>query len=333
MKQKFDLDPSAPNYAWCFNCVPEENSLLIDFDGVKFETPAINLVFFTTNQLLGEKVQNIFGEEFPIRFDFLDTIQGGNLSLQVHPLKDYIREKFGMSYTQDESYYILDAEQDATVYLGLVDHVDKTAMLGDLKSAQENNTPFNADLYASKWPAKKHDHFLIPAGTVHCSGNGCMVLEISATPYIFTFKLWDWGRLGMDGKPRPIYIEHGSNVIQWDRQVEWTKSNLINQFRKIEESADCLHEHTGLHDLEFIETRRYTQSGKVSHQSNGSVNVLMIVDGEQAIVESPDGSFNPFVVNYAEAFVIPACIHLYDIRPYGPSEGKSIMIIKAFVRT
>jgi mannose-6-phosphate isomerase class I len=333
MKEKFQLDPAAPNYAWCFNCVPEENSLLIDFDGVKFETPAINMVLFEPVELLGKKVQNIFGDEFPIRFDFLDTVQGGNLSLQVHPLTNYIKEKFGMSYTQDESYYILDAEPDATVYLGLVDNVDKTAMLEDLKSAQKDPTrPFNADQYAKKWPAKKHDHFLIPAGTVHCSGSGCMVLEISATPYIFTFKLWDWGRLGMDGKPRPIYIEHGSNVIQWDRQVEWTRSNLINQFNTIEQNEDFIHEHTGLHDLEFIETRRFTQSGKVSHRSNDSVNVLMIVEGEQAIVESPDGLFNPFIVNYAEAFVIPAGIKSYDIRPYGASAGKSIMVIKAFVR-
>lgn len=50
-----------------------------------------------------------------------------------------------------------------------------------------------------------------------------MVLEISATPYIFTFKLWDWQRLGLDGLPRPINIEHGKHVIQWDRTTKWVK--------------------------------------------------------------------------------------------------------------
>lgn len=67
-----------------------------------------------------------FGQDFPIRFDFLDTMGGGNLSLQVHPVTQYIRDTFGIYYTQDESYYLLDAEEDATVYLGLKTGVNRT---------------------------------------------------------------------------------------------------------------------------------------------------------------------------------------------------------------
>ncbi|HNR72571.1 MAG: mannose-6-phosphate isomerase-like protein [Bacteroidetes bacterium OLB12] len=332
MKEKFNLDKSTSNFAWCFNCVPEENSLLLDFNGIKFETPSINLVLFKPLELLGKKNQEQFGDEFPIRFDFLDTIEGGNLSLQVHPLPDYIKKHFGMKYTQDESYYILDATEDALVYLGLKENVNGNEMIEDLRKAQSDGSTFDADKYAQRWPAKKHDHFLIPAGTVHCSAAGCMVLEISATPYIFTFKLWDWGRLGLDGKPRPINIEHGANVIQWDRQPAWTKQNLINRFEAVSGGAGWKEEKTGLHELEFIETRRYRQTEKVTHHTNGDVNVLMIVDGKQAVVECPHNTFEAFVVNYAEAFVIPAQIKEYTIRPYGPSQGEEIVVIKAFVR-
>lgn len=332
MKEKFDLDKETSNFAWCFNCVPEENSLLLEFDGIKFETPSINLVFFKPLELLGKKVQERFGDEFPIRFDFLDTIDGGNLSLQVHPLPDYIKEQFGMNYTQDESYYMLDASEGATVYLGLKENVDGKAMIEDLTKAQSEGAMFDADKYSQKWPAKKHDHFLIPAGTVHCSATGCMVLEISATPYIFTFKLWDWGRLGLDGRPRPINIEHGSKVIQWDRQPEWTEKNLINRIETVAEGKDWREERTGLHELEFIETRRFWQTGKVNHQTQHGVEVLMLIDGKQAVVESPSKAFEPFVVNYAEAFVIPAQVKEYSIRPSGQSEGKEIAIIKAYVR-
>jgi mannose-6-phosphate isomerase class I len=332
MKEKFDLDPAQSNYAWCFNCVPEENSLLFDFNGVTFEMPSINVVLFKPKELLGKSIQQRFGDEFPIRFDFLDTIEGGKLSLQVHPLNEYIKKEFGMTYTQDESYYMLDATDDAIVYLGLKENVDGKAMIADLAKAQAGEGLFDADKYAAQWPAKKHDHFLIPAGTVHCSAEGCMVLEISATPYIFTFKLWDWGRMGLDGRPRPINIAHGEKVIQWDRQPAWTKKNLINNIEVLTEEKDWREERTGLHQLQFIETRRYWQTGKVTHQTNATVNVLMIIDGKQAVVESPAGLFEPFIVNYAEAFIIPANIDEYTIRPTGLSEGKEIAVIKAYVR-
>jgi mannose-6-phosphate isomerase class I len=333
MKEKFDLDPDAPNFAWCFNCVPEENSLMLDFAGVKFETPSINVVFFRTRALLGEKVEQRFGDEFPIRFDFLDTIDGGNLSLQVHPLTEYIQKHFGMPYTQDESYYMLDADPEAVVYLGLKKNVDGDAMIRDLVNAQATGAYFDADKYAEKWPAKKHDHFLIPAGTVHCSGRGCMVLEISATPYIFTFKLWDWGRMGLDGKPRPINIEHGTKVIQWDRQPEWTQENLINRISTVAEGDTWKEEITGLHELEFIETRRHWHTGKVLHETGTGVNVLMLVEGEEAVVESPEKAFEPFHIRYAEAFIIPANVKRYSITPHGKSEGRQIATIKAYLRT
>lgn len=118
MEKVCDLPQGAPNYAWCFDCVPEENSLLLGFGEERIEVPAIDLVFTHPRELLGDAVHGRFGTEFPIRFDFLDTMGGGNLSLQVHPLTEYIQDKFGMNYTQDESYYLLDAEPGAVVYLG-----------------------------------------------------------------------------------------------------------------------------------------------------------------------------------------------------------------------
>ena len=332
MKEVCNLDKSAPNYAWCFNAVPEENSLLLKFGSDVVEIPSINLVFRHPRQLLGDPVHGRFGDEFPIRFDFLDTMGGGNLSLQVHPLTEYIQEKFGMHYTQDESYYIMDAEEDAKVYLGLRENVNPDDMLAELQDAQEGGKPFDAGRHVQTWPVQKHDHVLIPAGTVHCSGQNSMVLEISATPYIFTFKLWDWGRLGLDGKPRPINIEHGKNVIQWDRTTTWTKNNLVNRIEKMDEGDGWVEERTGLHEREFIETRRHWFTKKVSHHTRGGVQVICLVEGDEVIVESPSFAFDPFVVHYAEVFIVPASVGEYSIRPFGSSVGQKCGTIKAFVR-
>jgi mannose-6-phosphate isomerase class I len=333
MKNICNLNQSIDNFAWCFNCVPEENSLMLKFGDTLIEIPSIDLVFYAPQKLLGDSVHARFGDEFPIRFDFLDTMGGGNLSMQVHPQTEYIQEKFGIHYTQDESYYIMDTKEGSKVYLGLRENINPKEMIHDLIVAQETGEAFNTMKYVQSWQVKKHDHYLIPAGTIHCSGKDSMVLEISATPYIFTFKLWDWGRLGLDGKPRPINIEHGKNVIQWNRNTSWIKNNLVNQFVKIDEGPGWYEEKTGLHEREFIETRRHWFTTKVLHKTTGSVEVINVVEGDQVIVESPTYAFEPFVANYAETFIIPACISEYTICPYGESEGKKCATIKAFVRT
>lgn len=328
MKEICDLDKSASNYAWAFDGVPEENSLYMSFNGIRIEIPSIDVVFYRPQKLLGSRVHGRFGDEYPIRFDFLDTMGGQNLSLQVHPLTEYIQNTFNMHYTQDESYYILDCGEDCNVYLGLKEGIDGNAMIADLRLAQTGATAFPAEKYVNTWKVKKHDHFLIPGGTVHCSGKDTMVLEISATPYIFTFKLWDWGRVGLDGIPRPVHIDHGEKVIQWDRTTSWVKENLVNKFYTISDDGKNKIEHTGLHEREFIETRRYTITSAVEAESEGSVSQCNVADGRGAIIESTDGSFAPYEVHYAETFIIPESVKKFRIKPL----DKSVTIIRATVR-
>lgn len=332
MKRVCDLNPDKPNYGWCFDCVPEENSLYLEVNGTRFELPSVDVVLLRPRQLLGEPVEARFGKDFPIRFDFLDTIGGGNLSLQVHPTTQFIRESFGMHYTQDESYYLLDAEEGATVYLGLKTGIDKDAMINDLREAQKGHMVFDAEKYVNHLPAKKHDHYLIPGGTVHCSGAGALVLEISSTPNIFTFKLWDWQRLGLDGKPRPINVERGKCVIDWQRDTQYVRRHLANHVSLMAQGDGWREERTGLHPNEPIETRRHWFSQPVTHHTGDSVNVLNLVEGDEAVVESPTGAFQPFVVHYAETFIVPAGAGQYTIRPYGLSEGKTCATMKAYVR-
>jgi hypothetical protein len=159
-----------------------------------------------------------------------------------------------------------------------------------------------------------------------------MVLEISATPYIFTFKLWDWGRLGLDGRPRPIHLQHGLPNIQWDRTAPWVQRELINQVEPLSSGNGWLEERTGLHRREFIETRRHWFTGPVPHDTKGGVNVLNLVEGAEALVESPADAFEPFAIHYAETFIVPACVGAYTIRPVS-SAPKPLATIKAFVRT
>jgi len=189
----------------------------------------------------------------------------------------------------------------------------------------------------ARFPARPHDHFLIPAGTLHCSGADAMVLEISATPYIFTFKLWDWGRLGLDGKPRPINIARGMDNVCWHRDEDYAARHLVNRVTPLGSGHGWREEKTGLHEAEFIETRRHWFTDLVPHDTGGlekgGVHVLNLVKGAEAIVESPTRAFAPFVVHYAETFIVPAQVGPYTIRPHGKALGQECATIKAFVRS
>jgi hypothetical protein len=167
---------------------------------------------------------------------------------------------------------------------------------------------------------------------VHASGAGNVVLEISATPYIFTFKLWDWGRSGLDGRPRPIHLEHGLANIYWDRTTPWVQRELVDQVRQVQQGDGWHEEHTGLHSTQFLETRRHWFTKSVAHQTCGNLNVLNLVEGEGAVVTSPTGAFDPMTVHFAETFIVPACVGLYVIAPVA-TVTEPMATLKAYVRS
>ena len=332
MRERFGLPGDAPNYAWSFDGVPEENALALAFDNAVMRVPAMDLTLLRPLSLLGEGVYARYGAEFPIRFDLLDTMGGQNLSLQVHPTTDYARRAFGMAYTQDESYYVLDAEEGASVYLGLREDVDAGEMMAALEEANAGGAPFDATRYVNRFPAHAHDHFLIPAGTIHCSGAGTMVLEISATPYLFTFKLWDWGRVGLDGRPRPVHLGHGRQVIRWDRDTGWVRRNLVGRSREVDESCGAARvEVTGLHELEPLETRRYeiAPGQRALLDTRGTLSVLNLVGGSEVTVSSPTGAFPPLVIHYVETFVVPASVGRFEV---ANASGGTAILMRAHVR-
>ena len=103
-------------------------------------------------------------------------------------------------------------------------------------------------------------------------------------------------------------------------------------FEPLAHGDDWREERAGLHDRP-CEMRRHWFSTTVTHDTQGGVNILNLIDGEEAIVESPNGAFEPFVVHFAETFIVPASVGHYTIRPHGTSAGTEIATIKAFVRT
>lgn len=323
-----DLPEEWPNCAWGFELVGPENTVTFEFDGgVKVRTAFDLLMHHQAGAILGHRHHRRFGDFFPIRFDFLDTIGGSHLSCQVHPDDAYINSHFREPCAQQETYYIMESTPEATVYLGLTEETNRERFLADVSAATDRGMPFEIEKHVNAWPSRQGDLFLIPAGTVHCSGAGNLVLEISATPYIYTFKIYDYLRPDLDGKPRPISYQRAFEVIDFERTSSWVQEHLLARPQLMSEGDGWKRFMLADHPLLFHVIERLEISGTYDDTTTSDgVHVLCVVEGPGVTVtRNDDGS--ELKLEYAETGILPAACGGYRLTASGPSK-----VIKCYLR-
>lgn len=315
VKKLRDVD-SMKNIAWVFDFIPMEVSVRVKVGDNEISMPFYTFLQSQDEAIMGKACVEKFDGFFPIRFNYDDTFHSsGNMSIQVHSGAEYNKKNFGEFGRQDESYYIVDAGHGAKTYLGFNDDIDPDEFMALAKDSEKNHTEIDYKKYINAVESKPGVQVMIPAGTIHASGQNQLILEIgSLTVGSYTYKLYDYLRLDIDGVPRPIHTFHGENVLRKERNTTWINNNVVQAPRTVREGKDWRETILGEHDLLYFSLRHLEFEKEIEDDTNGKFHVLSLVNGQSVIIESIDNPELSYKQNFLDIVVVPASMGRYRIR-------------------
>ncbi len=248
----------------------------------------------TLTELFNDKTlrKEIFGdrctslEEFPLLIKFIDANK--SLSIQVHPDDEYARENEN-SQGKTEMWYILDCEPGAQIICGVKPEVTKEMLASCMNTEKIAECLNYVDV-------KKGDAIYIPSGTIHALLGKTLVAEVQQNSNI-TYRVYDWGRFGSDGKPRELHVEKALDVINLERNLQI--KNIENNIEKV-----------NIVDSEYFITNKINVNTEYSEELSGkSFYAFNVVEGN-GVLKVDD---NIYELKKGDSFIIPACIKKYEL--------------------
>lgn len=315
MKERH-LPADMKNCAWVFDLIPMEVSTVLCTDGYSIELPFYTIVASNGKKLMGQRCLDEFHGFFPIRFNYDDTYHsGGNMSIQLHPGERFVTENNGELGRQDESYYIVATGQGAKTYLGFRQQADAEEFIQQVKTSETEHTPVDYQAYIYGVESKPGVQVMIPAGTIHASGQNQLILEIgSLTVGSYTYKMYDYLRKDLDGNPRPIHSYFGALNLNREMKEDYVRAHLVNGNRRVLRSGDgwqelvvgeCEQLYFSLRNLKFV--------NEMQDDTDGDFHVLALVDGESITVRSKADHSLHFDLNFLDIVVVPASMGKYEL--------------------
>lgn len=222
----------------------------------------------TLSQWLGEQGKDVLGKKaaafdyFPLLIKLIDA--KGDLSVQVHPDNEYALRVEG-EYGKTEMWYIVDCEPGASLLYGFKEKISKE----EFQRRIADNTLLEV---CNKVPVHKGDVFFIDAGTLHAIGSGILICEIQQNSNT-TYRIYDYGRVGADGKPRELHVDKALEVTKLEPPTRGTKPLAdVDIFPDMDVKllADCAYFkvcHANLHGNSFL------------HAGEDSFQSLTVLDG------------------------------------------------------
>lgn len=237
-------------------------------------------------------------EFFPVLIKLIDACD--NLSVQVHPDNEYAQRVEG-EYGKTEMWYIVDCEPGASLIYGFKEHISKE----DFQKAIEENTLLEK---VNTVPVKKGDVFFINAGTLHAIGRGILIAEIQQNSNT-TYRVYDYGRVGADGKPRELHVEKALDVTELSPAKPY-KLPMAEKLegRTVQQLADCEY-FTVSHQEISIETLLCADESSFNH--------ILVLEGEGTLIAGN----SEISLKKGSSVFVPASTGIYKIK------GKCSIII------
>ena len=174
-----------------FNCNLDTNNILLKLGDYLFESPAINLIYFNPTKLLGSNIYKKYGLELPVRYNFIDKLDEKDINIYLYPGVQFFKDNYDIYHKQYENFYVMDAEKNAGVGIGLENGISKEYFEETALAARTKNAKVGVQNLLNIIKLKKHDHLTIPGEVLHTKGNKSMILSITTFTPIFEMSLFD----------------------------------------------------------------------------------------------------------------------------------------------
>jgi mannose-6-phosphate isomerase len=235
-------------------------------------------------ELLGRHVYETYGEKFPLLIKFIDARD--DLSIQVHPDDAMAQAVHGQPFGKTEMWYVVSADKDAHLMSGLSAEITPEEYV----SRVENNTITDV---LCDYKVASGDVFFLPAGRIHSIGKGCFIAEIQQTSDL-TYRIYDFGRLGLDGKPRELHTELAKDAIDYSVSEDYRTAYtpVLNEDAPL---VECEYFKTNLLDL--------TEPLSVDVKSKDSFMIVICLEG---LGKLKDSEGNVVALKQGETVLVPA---------------------------
>jgi mannose-6-phosphate isomerase class I len=309
LKNIFNRYPGR-NIGWSFVFLPYENSILLQNDA-SVEVPFDLLAMTEANSILGKEVSRRIGDDIPLRINITDTMQGDDLSCQVHPTQGFAEKEFGKKFDEYEIYYVLKSKRNSRIHLGFRNHADFSEFSQAVSRAESESLPFKTDDFINSWRSIVGQLYYVFPGSVHYIGKDNLVIEIISGSIIHTLRVYDYLRVDNQGQRRNVDVKRSLKALNPEITADFVEANLMPALTKVDQMKGCADYCFDNHLKIPIKVEIRKIERKAIIEGNGKkFHLLTLVKGDDVEIRSESGS-HP--LHYLETILIPAALNQYRI--------------------